>query len=342
MIVIATIKEIAKIAQVSSATVSRVLSKDVSFHVPEETRQKIIEIAKSMNYRKKANRRRIDLDDARDWKLGLIFWCSEQFEFADPFYMTIRRGIEKECAKQEISIHKVFRWIDDASPNLDFTGLDGVIVVGKVDAQLLNVADSEVPVVFIDHHCSDRYDSVQFDGASAATCAVEHLLQLGHKRIGYIGGTSYIRMAEGIRYFEDERQKVYVSLMKERGLYRQDRMFIGDWGADEGYRLMKEAIRKGDLPEAFFIASDPMAIGALRALDESGVKVPEQTAIVSIDCIDISQYVSPPLTTVKVFTEEMGITAVKLLVDRLLGREVPLSVTVSTKLIIRNSCGALS
>ncbi|WP_314586492.1 LacI family DNA-binding transcriptional regulator [Paenibacillus terrigena] len=337
----ATIKEIARIAEVSSSTVSRVLRQDMSFSIPHETRRKVIDVARTLNYRTKKNRKSMGIERVNDWRIGLVIWCSEQFEFSDPFYMTIRQGIEKECEKHGVSIRRIFRWIEDVSPALDFAGLNGVIVVGKVEADiLLQSSHSEVPIVYIDHHGSSQYDSVQFDLAGAARCAMECLLELGHQRIGYMGGTSYIRQHDGIQYIEDERQTVYMSMMRERELFRDNSMFIGSWGADEGYRLMKQAIQQGDVPEAFFVASDPMAIGALRALDESGIKVPDQVAIVSIDDIDLSQYVTPPLTTVKVYTEEMGVTAVKLLVDRFLGRELPLKVTVPTELIIRNSCGS--
>ncbi|WP_152397390.1 LacI family DNA-binding transcriptional regulator [Paenibacillus guangzhouensis] len=335
-----TIKEIARIAEVSSSTVSRVLRKDVSFSIQEETRRKIIEVARTLNYRTKQNRKLVGAEQSMDSRIGLVIWCSEQFEFSDPFYMTIRQGIERECAKRGISIHRIFRWIEDESPALDFTGLNGVIVIGKVDSDMLpQPSYSEVPIVYIDHQGSDSYDSVQFNIASAAKQALAHLLQLGYRRIGYIGGTSYVRKQDGIHYIEDERQTAYTLMMRERGWFHEDSVFVGSWGAEEGYRLMKQAIQQGNLPEAFFIASDPMAIGALRALDESGIKVPEQVGIVSIDDIDLAQYVTPPLTTVKVYTEEMGVTAVKLLIDRLLGRVLPFEVTVPTALIIRHSCG---
>nr|WP_280521331.1 substrate-binding domain-containing protein [Paenibacillus mangrovi] len=271
----------------------------------------------------------------------MLFWCSEQFEYSDPFYLTIRQGIEKECIKQGLSIHRVFRWLDDVSPTIDCSDLNGLIVVGKVESGLQpNRADSDFPIVYVDYRSSDDHDSVQFDVADAAKKAMDHLLQLGYREIGYIGGTSYIQTAGGLEYYEDERQKVYENMLEERGLYRKEHMYVGSWGPEEGYRLMKQAIEKGNLPEAFFMASDPLAIGALRALDESGIKVPEQIGIASIDGIDISEYVNPPLTTVKVFTEEMGATAVKLIVDRLLGRDYTLHVNVRTELIVRKSCGA--
>ncbi|WP_235439859.1 substrate-binding domain-containing protein [Paenibacillus sp. DMB20] len=195
--------------------------------------------------------------------------------------------------------------------------------------------------MFVDYRSSEEHDSVQFDVSKAARKAMEHLLKLGYTEIGYIGGTSYIRTADGIEFYKDERQKTYEIMLEERGLFKEESMFVGSWGAEEGYRLMKGAIGKGNLPRAFFVASDLMAIGALRALHESDIKIPERVGITSIDGIDVSKYVNPPLTTVKVYTEEMGCTAVKLMIDRLTGRDYSMHVNVVTELMIRESCGNL-
>ena len=119
-----------------------------------------------------------------------------------------------------------------------------------------------------------------------------------------------------------------------------EHVLVGEYSMHEGFRLMKEAIKGGSLPDAFFIASDSMAIGALKALQEAGLQVPRDTAIVSFNGIDEAEYASTPLSTVKVYTEEMGRTGVKLLLDRLNGRTVPLAVTLPTSLIVRQSCGS--
>lgn len=119
-------------------------------------------------------------------------------------------------------------------------------------------------------------------------------------------------------------------------------MLIGEYSMREGYRLMKKAIDQGHLPEAFFIASDSMAIGALKALQEAGLQVPRDTAIVSFNGIEEAEFASTPLTTVKVYTEEMGRTGVKLLLDRLNGRTLPHHVTLPTTLIVRQSCGCIA
>ncbi|MWV43984.1 LacI family DNA-binding transcriptional regulator [Paenibacillus sp. HJL G12] len=336
----ATLKEIAKIAKVSSSTVSRVLSSDYSFSVSEETRRTVIEVARSLNYRHKPGKKKNELDEGRKWNVGVLFWCSEQFELTDPFYMSIRQGIEKECDNQGLTIKRIYRWSDEDSSTIEDSEIDGLIVVGKVEC-IFHSKRPDMPIVFVDHCSSVEHDSVQFDAAVAARKTMEHLLHFGYDRIGYIGGNSYIRTLEGINYYEDERQQMYKRMLEEQGKFKLEDMFVGSWGVEDGYKLMSVAIKNGNLPRAFFVASDLLAIGALRALHESEIKVPEQVAIASIDGIDVSKYVNPPLTTVKVYTEEMGSTGVKLMVDRLLGRNYALHVMVETELMIRESCGSL-
>ena len=120
-------------------------------------------------------------------------------------------------------------------------------------------------------------------------------------------------------------------------MLRRNHIFIGEYTMESGYELMKRALA-APLPEAFFIASDSMAIGALTALKEANISVPDDLAIVSFNDIEVAKYSSPPLTTVKVFTEEMGDTGVKMLLDRLNGRQIPIKSVLPTQLIVRESC----
>lgn len=140
--------------------------------------------------------------------------------------------------------------------------------------------------------------------------------------------------------YEDERLSTYKRYIGEKKIENTQDSYVGEFTLSDGYALMQQAIAGGNLPQAFFIASDSMAVGALRALQEKNIKVPEDVAIVSFNDIEMAAYVNPPLTTVKVHTEQMGSVAVKLLLDRLAGREIPLKVTVPTELIVRESCGA--
>lgn len=337
-----TIKDIAEKAGVSSATVSRVLNNDYTLQVAEETRQRIVEVAKELDYKKGGSRSAGKRAAAvvEQANVGLVIWCSEQLEFSDPYFLSIRQGIEQECAKHDIGVTKVFRFMEEFDHAIDSYQLDGLFVIGKVHRDLLNKLTRMNTIVSIDYMLDDSYDSVMFDLRKSTREAMEHLFQLGHRKIGYIGGISYIRKAEGKVLNIDERQLEFEAIMKEKELFDPRLTFVGDWQAEAGYQLMRQALELKDRPTAFLIGSDPMAIAALKAVSESELKVPGDIAIVSFDDIQLASFVTPPLTTVKVFTEEMGATAVKLMVDRFKGREVPLHVTIPTKLIVRKSCGA--
>lgn len=219
--------------------------------------------------------------------------------------------------------------------------MDGVIVIGRVhDEAVKHISGRLEHAVFINHSPDPQaYDSIGIDFESASRQAIDHLLDLGYKRLGYIGGQEKehtLKDGQSIRRtIEDKRLTAFL----ESAAPQPEHVLIGEYSMREGYRLMKKAIDQGHLPESFFIASDSMAIGALKALQEAGLQVPRDTAIVSFNGIEEAEFASTPLTTVKVYTEEMGRTGVKLLLDRLNGRTLPHHVTLPTTLIVRQSCG---
>jgi len=114
---------------------------------------------------------------------------------------------------------------------------------------------------------------------------------------------------------------------------------MGSFSVSDGYELMKQAIaeHKDQLPSAFFLGNDSMAIGALKALHEAQISVPDQVSVIGVNDISVSKYLHPPLSTVEIFTEVMGETAVDLLLERLDDRKISKQVILSTKLIIRES-----
>ncbi|WP_114167032.1 substrate-binding domain-containing protein [Exiguobacterium sp. TNDT2] len=125
--------------------------------------------------------------------------------------------------------------------------------------------------------------------------------------------------------------------MKGNGVFLPERMMVGKFLADDGYRMMNVMITEDEVPKALLIASDTLAIGALRTLHEKGVRVPQDVSIISINDISVSKYVYPALSTIHVHTEMMGETSVELLLERLNGRKIGKKVVLPTELILRNS-----
>ncbi|MCM3654268.1 LacI family DNA-binding transcriptional regulator [Metabacillus litoralis] len=337
----ATIKDIAELADVSTATVSRILSNDPSLSVSNDTRKRVMEIVNDLNY--KPTRKKSEKFDRwpETHHIGLLLTNTEEDEVNDPYFMSLRMGVERTCEQYGMNIASVL-----TVGNRDLSGgalrsLDGLIVIGTVDSKELkdNYYENN-NIVFVDYAPpGNEFDVVISDLETATYQILEHLFELGHQNISYLGGRLFVKGIDkgGIYEKEDVRKSIFENVMKEKGLYKHENVLIGEWGPNGGYMLMKELINKGQLPSAVVVASDPMALGAFRALHEAGVKVPEEVSIFSFDNIDAAAYLNPALSTVKIHSFEMGKTAVKLLSDRLKGRDLPLKVVLPTELVFRES-----
>lgn len=333
----ATIKDIADKSNVSTSTVSRVLNNDHTLTVQAETRERILRVAKELGY-ETILERRLKQRQLISKHVGIILTQSLDEEISDPYFLAIRQGIEMELASNGINT-ATFR-LHETEANQIMEGLDGLIVVGRVKETTLKTISQVDNVVYINHAPNeDLYDSVVINFERATEKALKHLISIGYTRIGYIGGKEMEHMKNQRLISEDKRLTTFEHFMKERDLFDPKTVFIGEYTMAEGYKLMKKAIQSAKLPEAFFIGSDPMAIGALRALQEANLNVPSDVAIISFDDIEAAKFASTPLTTIRVHTREMGRTGVKLLLDRLNGRELPMTITLPTELVIRESCG---
>lgn len=334
----ATIKDIAERAGVSIATVSRVLNYDESMSVGEETKKRIFEIAEALNY--KTMKERVNNPKKCLFKFGLIHWYSEQQEIDDPYYMSIRLGVEQECFSKNIDLIKLFKQGNSyQSDRLE--GLDGIIAVGKFSFDdVLTFKKACKHVVFVDSSPNaNEFDSVVIDFRTSMIEVLDYLISLGHQEIGYIGG---IESVEEGKIIKDIREETFYEYLRAKNLYNPRFVFTRKFTTEDGYNLMREAINKGNLPTAFFVASDSMAIGAIRALHEAGIRVPDQISIVGFNDIATAKFLQPSLTTVQVYKEFMGETSVELLVERIeTNRTISKMVVIPTKLLIRESCKSI-
>ncbi|CAI6028370.1 HTH-type transcriptional repressor MelR [Paenibacillus sp. JJ-100] len=340
----ATIKDIAGQAGVSMATVSRVLNYDPTLSVSDETRKRILEIAQELNYRTPRERNggaSANGGSKETRRIGLMNWYTDQEEMLDPYYLAIRLGIERECFKHQFELVKMYK--HSTGESIDWNGEppDGVIAIGRFESQDLDCFPLNLDaVVFVDSSPDDeRYDSVVFDMGHAVRGALNYLQALGHTRIGYIGGHN----DQYSRTTRDERELAFGEWCKTHDLYEPSHVFMGsNWYPEDGYQMMKKALESSSRPTAFLVQNDSMAIGALRALHEADIKVPEEISIIGFNDIAMAEFIQPPLTTIKVHMEYMGETAVELIAERLLSkRNIAKKVVLPTKLIERGSCSIL-
>ncbi|MDS0525392.1 LacI family DNA-binding transcriptional regulator [Clostridium sp. SHJSY1] len=326
----ATIKDIAERAGVSISTVSRVLNYDPTISTSNETKKRIFEIASELSYDKHINKKKSNN------RVAIVKWYTEEEELNDLYYLSIRLGIEKKC--KELNFGVVMYTQDNISQIKD-ENIQNIIAVGKFSKDEINrFTNGDSNIIFVDYSPNENiYDSVVTNFELATKNVVDHYIEKGHKNIGYIGGIEFFK--DKSDYVDDIRGITLKTYLKKLKLYSDKNIFIGKFTVDDGYSLMKQAIveLKEELPTAFFVANDTMAIGALRALTEHGIEVPNRVNIIGANDISVAQYLNPPLSSVKVHTENMGETAVELLLERINGRTIAKKVSLSTELIIRSS-----
>lgn len=330
----ATIKDIANLAGVSIATVSRVLNFDDKLTVTDSTKQKIFEAAEELNYVKKTEKN----VKKSTCKVAIANWYTEKEEVLDPYYLSIRMAIEKKCASENIEVVKLSPFFTTYIKEVD-----GIIAIGKFGGmeveKLRTVSDN---IVFVDSSPEiEVYDSVVCDFKYATINILKYLEALGHKNIGFISGVEYVNGNREI--FIDRRVRTYKEQMHARGIDYKKNLYIGEFTPQSGYELMKVALKDKNNVTAYIIANDSMAIGAYRAISEAGLKIPEDISIVSYNDNITAQFIVPALTTVKIHMEFMGETAVDLMIEKLKdGREIAKKIIIPTKLIVRDSCGKVN
>ncbi|WP_053983869.1 LacI family DNA-binding transcriptional regulator [Niameybacter massiliensis] len=332
----ATIRELAKMCGVSPATVSRVLNHDETISVSKETRKRIFETAELVSYQKPSRSKK---DDQSSYTVGLVHWFDELQELNDPYFISIRMGIEELCNTHAIQLIKIFN-SDTLEANFPQVSLDGLIVLGKFPDEHIEQFKKYAPhIVFI--HSNEQhfdYDCVKADFTNITLHVLQHIVDKGHTRIGFIGGHEILPFSN--TPLEDEREQTFKDYLTKIGLYNPDYVLIGSFDFHSGYTLMGQLLKscKDHLPTCIFAASDTLAIGALRAINEAGLSVPKDIKIIGCNDIPTSQYTSPTLSTIKIYTELMGQIGIKLLLERISGeRTESLKVTVPHKIILRES-----
>ena len=331
----ATIKDIAQTAGVSPATVSRVLNYDKSMSVSDETRKKIFDIAEQLNY-KKSNRQKKTASQTH--RIAIVEWYTELEELDDLYYYySIRLGIEKKAQELGYDIVRIFN--NDSLSQLE--QIDGVIAIGKFSSKQVKELEQYSPaLVFVDSDTLDQgHSCVTTDFEHAVTHVLDHFLQQDIQEIGMIAGRE--ETADGTTSLDDPRLACFYRYLSDIGLYQPAYVKVGKFSSESGYQLMKDMIdqQKEQMPKAFFIASDALAVGALRALQEAGIAVPQDVQIISFNDTSIAKYVYPPLSTVTVFTEEMGKQSLQML-DQMIKTDespIPYMIKLSTKLTLRES-----
>ena len=329
-----TIKDIAHAAGVSSATVSRVLNQDQAISVSDETRTKIFTTAEQLGYKKS---KRTNKRSKSSHRIAIIEWYTEQEELDDLYYYSIRLGAEKRAQELGYEVIRIFN--NDSLTQLE--NIDGIIAIGKFSPDKIKELETySDKLVFVDSDTLNYgHSCVTTDFENSVINVIDYFINNGLKKIGMIAGQE--TSSDKSTLLSDPRLNTFQSYLQQLKLYDLNLIKIGSFSSEAGYKIMKEFIMElGDnLPQAFFAANDALASGALRALQEAKIPVPERVSLISFNDTSLAKYMYPKLSTVTVFTEEMGKQAIQILEQSFLkdSPSVAYMVKLATRLTIRES-----
>ena len=326
------IKDIAKKAGVSTATVSRVLNGDP--HVREETRLKVLKIVEEFKYVPNYMARSLRME--RSSFIGIIIPRDSDSALTFPYFNIFLREFAHRA--KERNYHVVFTTSegDDMKTYEYFIGrrfVDGFVILDVVDGdeRIKFLSGMDIPFLVIGRPQGlDGYTYVDSDNEGGAYEAVRFLIKLGHRRIFFINGPKTHSVSR-------QRLEGYKRALKNFGMEFEESLILnGDFKYDSGYTLTKEILKKFGKIEAIFYASDEMAIGGMKALEEKGLKAGKDVSVIGFDDIPLARSTTPPLTTVSQPINEIAKKAADIMMDILNGIEVH-SIVFPTKLVVRNS-----
>ena len=335
-----TIRDVAKLANVSTATVSRILNNDTKYKITDETKNRVWDAVRALDYTlpaKPPKHKHENTVPGEMCKIGCILSVTKK-KYNDPYFMSIFAGIERRLQEKGCSISFIktgAELVDQANLVSAFKEpVSGLILMESLNQELYDYVRDHVPhIVGIDTVRED-IDNVGYDHYRAGLIATRHLISQGHKKIGFIGGSG-----DSPDIMNSRRFQGYYIAMSEAGLSVNPEWTLNcEWDEDLCAAQVDALCQSGDHPTAIMAASDLMAIVAMNSLFRNGLSVPNDIAVSGISNIDMSKYTTPPLTTVHIPTEEIGIVAADMLLSRINGNNLmPQQIILPIALIPRGS-----
>ncbi|HRR90894.1 MAG TPA: LacI family DNA-binding transcriptional regulator [bacterium] len=322
------IQEVAKEAGVSPSTVSRALNGFPG--ISEKTRERIVEIARKLNYR--PNYRGQILTTQNTKNIGLLIT-----DITNPFFPELVMGAEEYASKSgyTVLLGNTSESEEKETNYLDFFSrgpVDGIIISASrvSNEHIIMLAEEGLPIVVINRILEHpKISYVSTDMEKGGYLATMHLLRLGHSKIAFINGPKHSEVSQ-------RRLEGYKKALKEVGVdYNPDLISFNVPVSESGYKEAIKLLCTGEAPTAIFTYNDVMAFGVIKAAKELGIKIPEELSVVGFDDIFFSSFTDPPLTTIKQFKEELGRMAVELLFKLMEGERE--SLLIEPELIIRNT-----
>lgn len=326
----ATIKDIARRAGVTPSVVSRALNN--KYGVKESTRELILKIAQELDYYPNTAAR--SLVTRKTDTIGVMM-----ADISEPYYAQMIKGMEYVASQtgytllfsnsyESVEHNRVLQKMIFAER------VDGLVIVGSNIQEknfVFTLLEQEIPFVLIERNFSDpRVNCIWVDNVKGAYLATKYLIEKGHRRIAHIAGNLYYQVAL-------DRIEGYKKALHEAGIgFSEELVSSGNFVSQGAYKVMKEILRQGCT--AVFAANDTMAYGALQAIAEAGLTVPDDLAVIGFDDLEFSGLTNPPLTTVRQPRYEMGRKSLEILTAILRNEETNgIKICLNPEIIIRRS-----
>lgn len=334
-----TARQVAERAGVSQTTVSFVLNNVIGSSISEATRERVLRSARELGYVPTAAAR--TLASGRSSNLALVLVQPHAQVFADPYIPNIitglRRAVQQEGFRILVEIVDDLSHLDTIESLLRSGEAAGVLVSGLGAGQetmLISLLNEGYPLVALDHlTMADDIPTVTIDHLEGVRRVVSHIVELGHQKIACI---AYAPDSPHIQ----QRIGAYCEVLETAGIAQDSHLIrYGAFEPESGYEAMQSLLSLS--PTAVYGMNDMMALGAMAAIREAGLRIPEDIAVVGYDDMRFSRFTAPPLTTVHAPEKELGEKAGKLLLDLILERSVQeRQLYLESTLVIRESCGS--
>ena len=337
-----TIRDVAERAQVSTATVSFVLNNNPNEAISDKVKKRVLEAAAALSYHPSATA--AGLKRKHTHNVGLIFY-KEDDAIANQFYSYVVQGAVKEAVERDYNllfsfVGSSYTGFNDLPKVIRERNVEGVLFIRQTLPKMIRDLQSfGLPIVAIDNTPRIKgIDSLQIDNRLGAGLAAAHLVELGHRRLAFLGPVEAPPSVE-------ERAEGFAERATSFGAPKPQLISAAEFNFDAAYAATLKALKtKGKpLPTAIFCANDLMAAGALRAAREAELRVPRDLSVIGFDDIAMSRYTDPPLTTIGVVKEHLGRRAMGLLIERIQGSTAKTQAELApVSLVLRSSTAAPS
>jgi DNA-binding LacI/PurR family transcriptional regulator len=327
-------QDVAKLAKVSFMTVSRVINNNPN--VTKATRERVLKAIKELSYYPNAAARALNSNKSRN--VGIIFPRKDYF-FVAPFCMELCFEVESRLKPKGYNL-----FLGSMTKGSESRELTAMFREGKVDGLILfapRIGEEEIKMLADDHmpfvvvhgrSAGKEFSYVDSDNAKGTSLILRYLFDLGHRRIGFVSG-DIGEMNSMDRYRRYRRE------LKAKGLPFDKRLvFFGDWSLESGHAAFRYLIEQKERPTAIFFSNDQMAIGAIKAAEELGVRIPDDVSITGYDDIKYASFTVPALTTVRQNIGAVGDKVAELILDTIEGKGEFRKIILEPELVVRSSC----